>query len=133
MSRILLASHPFDGHYGPFTSLAVHLQRRGHDVRWYTGGSYAKRIAKLGIVHYPFVRAREITAFNLSEHFPEYDTNPMGPKVLQRAIREMFFAPIEPQYRDVCEIHAEFPFDALICDAPRLHHFPRPYARADIG
>jgi UDP:flavonoid glycosyltransferase YjiC (YdhE family) len=118
MSKILLASHPFDGHYGPFTSLAVHLKRRGHDVRWYTGGSYAKRIAALGIPHYPFVRAKEITAFNLTEHFPDYDTDPSGPKVLRRAIREMFFAPIEPQYRDVSEIHASFPFDALICDAP---------------
>ncbi len=118
MSRILLASHPFDGHYGPFTSLATHLERRGHDVRWYTGSSYAERIGRLGIFHYPFVRAKEITAFNLAAHFPEYDKSPMDPRVLKRAIREMFFAPIEPMYLDVCEIHADFPFDALICDAP---------------
>jgi hypothetical protein len=118
MSKILLASHPFDGHYGPFTRLGVHLKQRGHDVRWYTGPSYAERVSRLGVVHYPFVRAKEITAFNLGEHLPEYDTNATSPRALARATEQMFFAPIEPQYRDVCEIHRDFPFDALICDAP---------------
>ena len=70
MSRILFASHPFDGHFDPLTRLAVHLKARGHDVRWYTASIYAERLARLGIAHYPFVRAKEITADNLTEHFP---------------------------------------------------------------
>lgn len=118
MSRILIASHPFDGHFNPLTRLAVHLQGRGHDVRWYTGSTYAERIARLGLVHYPFVRATEITADNISEHFPDYGTEKMTPRSLEAATREMFFAPIEPQYRDIAELHeGEFPFDAFICDS----------------
>ena len=114
MSRILFASHPFDGHFNPLTRLAVHLKARGHDVRWYTGSIYAERLARLGIAHYPFVRAKEITADNLTEHFPEYDTKPMDGKTAC----EFFFAPIERNYRDLCDIYASgFPFDAVICDA----------------
>ena len=114
MSRILFASHPFDGHFNPLTRLAVHLKARGHDVRWYTASIYAERLARLGIAHYPFVRAKEITADNLTEHFPEYDTKPMDGKTAC----EFFFAPIERNYRDLCDIYANgFPFDAVICDA----------------
>ena len=40
MSRILFASHPFDGHFNPLTRLAVYLKARGHDVRWYTASIY---------------------------------------------------------------------------------------------
>ena len=100
VSRILFASHPFDGHFNPLTRLAVHLKARGHDVRWYTGSIYAERLARLGIAHYPFVRAKEITADNLTEHFPEYDTKPMDGKTAC----QFFFAPIEQNYRDLCDI-----------------------------
>jgi UDP:flavonoid glycosyltransferase YjiC (YdhE family) len=116
--KILIASHPWDGHFNPMTSVAMHLRACGHDVHWYTGKSYAPRIAKLGIPHHPFQRAREINADNLSEYFPEYDTKAMSPKMMELGVREMFFAPIEPNYRDIAEIHATvFAFDAFVCDA----------------
>src|SRR5262245_27239341 len=101
MSRILFASHPFDGHFNPLTSLAMHLVEHGHDVRWYTGSSYAPKLAELGIPHFPFRRAREINAENLAEHFPEYDDKAMSPKMMELGVRELFFAPIEPQLADV--------------------------------
>jgi UDP:flavonoid glycosyltransferase YjiC (YdhE family) len=49
--RILFASMPLDGHFSPLTGLAVHLRERGHDVRFYTGLSYTKKLAALGIPH----------------------------------------------------------------------------------
>jgi UDP:flavonoid glycosyltransferase YjiC (YdhE family) len=116
--KILIASHPWDGHFNPLTSIAMHLRERGHDVRWYTGPSYAARLAKLGVPHFPFRRAREINADNLLQHLPEYEKKPMSPKTMAISVREMFFAPIEPNYRDIAEIHAaEFPFDSLLCDS----------------
>lgn len=119
MSKILFASMAFDGHFNPLTGLAVRLQERGHDVRWYTGPTYAGRLEKLGIPHYPFTRAKDINAFNLSAHFPEYErlAGKKSPKAIAYGVRELFFGQIEPQYRDVCELRANgFDFDAVICD-----------------
>ena len=117
MARLLFASMPFDGHFNPLTGLAVHLQRQGHDVRWYTGPSYAARLAKLGIRHLPMRRAREVNGENLATLFPEYEKLGSGPKAIEFALREVFFGNLEAHYRDLCEVHDDFAFDAVICDA----------------
>lgn len=64
--KILLASQAIDGHFNPMTGIGVRLQQEGHKVGWYTGGSLAGRLAELGLKHYPFDRAVEHTAENLS-------------------------------------------------------------------
>ena len=51
--RILFATMPFDGHFNPLTSVAMHLKEQGHDVRWYAGPSYAGKLADLGVPHFP--------------------------------------------------------------------------------
>src|SRR5690349_18243631 len=109
---------PFDGHFNPLTGLAVHLLRQGHDVRWYTGPSYAARLGKLGIPHLRFQRAREVNAQNLATIFPEYERLGNGPKAIEFALRELFFGNLEAHHRDLAELHAgDFAFDALVCDA----------------
>lgn len=118
MARVLFATMPFDGHFNPLTGLAVQLLQQGHDVRWYTGPSYAARLAKLGIPHLQFRRAREVNAQNLATLFPEYERLGNGPKAIEFALRELFFGNLEAHYRDVAELHAgDFAFDALVCDA----------------
>lgn len=67
--RVLFASMPFDGHFMPMTGLALHLRRHGHDVRFYTGPSYARRLAALDVPHLPFRRATEVNGDNLAEHY----------------------------------------------------------------
>ena len=69
--KILFATMPFDGHFNPLTSVAMHLKGAGHDVRWYAGPSYAAKLARLGIPHFPFQRATEINQQNIGELFPE--------------------------------------------------------------
>ncbi len=56
LMKILFATMPFDGHFNPLTGIAMHLKAAGHDVRWYTGPSYAAKLERLGIPHYPFRR-----------------------------------------------------------------------------
>src|SRR4030095_2529860 len=51
--KILFASLPADGHFNPLTGIAVHLRGKGHDLRWYTGPSYGKKLAALGIPQLP--------------------------------------------------------------------------------
>jgi UDP:flavonoid glycosyltransferase YjiC (YdhE family) len=114
--RILFASLPADGHFNPLTGLAVYLRSRGHDVRWYTGPSYAKKLAALGVPHFPFVRAKDINGENLTEHYPEYKKLGLGPKAIAFALEKVFFANLETHLHDILELRAHFPFEAIVFD-----------------
>ena len=70
-TKILFATFPADGHFNPLTSLAVHLKQAGYDVRWYTSGAYGGKLRKLGIFHYPFIRALELESSNIDKIFPQ--------------------------------------------------------------
>lgn len=113
--RILFATMPFDGHFSPLTSIAMHLREQGHDVRWYAGPSYARKLADLDIPHFPFQRAREVSGENIAELFPER-ARLKGPKLLSFDMEQVFVAPVEHHYRDILDVHATFPFDAFFCD-----------------
>jgi UDP:flavonoid glycosyltransferase YjiC (YdhE family) len=120
--RILFATMPFDGHFNPLTSIAMHLKEQGHDVRWYTGPSYASKLTGLGIPHFPFQRAREVSGENIAELFPER-SRLKGPRLLSFDMEQVFVANVEHHYRDIMDVHATFPFDAFVCDAA-LYAFP---------
>jgi UDP:flavonoid glycosyltransferase YjiC (YdhE family) len=113
--RILFATMPFDGHFSPLTSIAMHLKGQGHDVRWYAGPSYAGKLADLGIPHLPFQRAREVTGENIADLFPER-ARIKGPKLISFDLEQIFVANVESHYRDILEVHSTFPFDAFVCD-----------------
>ena len=108
---------PLDGHFNPMTGLADYLRNRGHDLRFYTGPTFATRLSDLGIPHLPFVRATDLNAENLVQHYPEYEKLGVGPKAIEFAITKIFFGNLEAHYRDICEIHRAFPFEAFVCDA----------------
>jgi len=113
--RILFASMPFDGHFFPLTGLARHLHGRGHDVRFYTGPTYAQRLADLGVAHLPFRRATEINGDNLADHFPEVERL-KGPKRIAFDLEKIFFGNTRAHFDDIREIRAEFPFEAFVAD-----------------
>ena len=113
--RVLFASMPFDGHFLPLTGIARHLHTQGHDVRCYTGPSYARRLASLGVPHLPFRRATEINGENLAEHFPEVEKL-KGPKRIAFDLERIFFGNTQAHFDDLREIRQEFPFDRLVAD-----------------
>jgi UDP:flavonoid glycosyltransferase YjiC (YdhE family) len=113
--RILFATMPFDGHFSPLTGIARHLRDEGHDVRWYAGPSYARKLVDLGIPHVPFKRAREVSGENIADLFPAR-AGLKGPKLLSFDLEQVFVANVEHHYRDILELHETFPFDALVCD-----------------
>jgi UDP:flavonoid glycosyltransferase YjiC (YdhE family) len=113
--RILFATMPFDGHFSPLTGIARHLRDEGHDVRWYAGPSYARKLADLGIPRAPFKRAREVSGENIADLFPGR-ARLKGPKLLSFDLEQVFVANVEHHYRDILEVHETFPFDALVCD-----------------
>ncbi len=115
MTKFLFATMPFDGHFNPLTSIAVHLKARGHDVRWYAGPSYAGKLADLAIPHVQFRRAREVSGENIADLFPER-ASLKGPKLLSFDLEQVFVANVEHHYHDILEARETFPFDALVCD-----------------
>ena len=52
---------------------ALHLQQRGHDVRWYAGPSYRPKLDDLGIPCFTFQRAREVNGENIEEPMEELE------------------------------------------------------------
>lgn len=114
--KILFANIPADGHFYPLTTLAVHLKQAGHDVRWYTGPSYAAKIAKLGIAYYLFNKAKEVTVHNIDEVFPERKKIRNHVKKVTFDICTYFIARGEEFYKDIKDINDSFDFDILIAD-----------------
>jgi UDP:flavonoid glycosyltransferase YjiC (YdhE family) len=114
--RILFASLAADGHFNPLTGVAVHLRDAGHDVRWYTGASYAGRLKKLGIPHLPFERALEINAETLPQLYPER-ARLRGPALIRFDFEHVFVVNAEAYFEDVRDIDHEFPFDVMMADA----------------
>ena len=78
--RILFASMPADGHFNPLTGIAAHLTLRGHDVRWYAGPEYGRKLQALGMTYFPYRRATEVTGGNINSLFPER-AQPQRPKI----------------------------------------------------
>jgi MGT family glycosyltransferase len=114
--RILFANIPADGHFNPLTTLAVHLRAIGHDVRWYTGPSYADKVRRLDIPCYLFNSAKEVTVQNIDEVFPERKRIRSLVKKLNFDICNYFILRAEEFFEDISNINRSFDFDILISD-----------------
>ena len=113
---ILFATMPMDGHFSPLTSLAKHLSELGHDVRWYVGGRYGQKVAKLGLHHYPFVKAQTINQENLDAIFPERSKIKGIVARLRFDINQVFLLRASEFVEDLTRIHQEWPFDLIVHD-----------------
>lgn len=113
--RILFASIPADGHFNPLTGVAADLAQRGHDVRWYAGPDYQRRLDALGMPWFPYRRAVEVTGDNLNRLYPER-ARLKGPKLISFDVDIVFVANVEQHFDDIVEIREEFPFDLFFCD-----------------
>jgi MGT family glycosyltransferase len=114
--KILFAAMPFEGHFNPLTGIARYLQSQGHDVRWYAGGSYARKLAKLEIPHYPFQKAPEINQENMDAVLPDRANHKGAIAKLKFDIKHVFVLPIPDMMTDIEQIHKEFKFDVIVCD-----------------
>ena len=112
--RILFASMPADGHFNPLTGIAAHLSARGHDVRWYAGPQYARKLDSLGMTSFPYQRATEITGGSIND-LPER-AGLRGPKLISFDLEKFFVANVDNHFRDIVDIRSQFPFDVFFCD-----------------
>jgi MGT family glycosyltransferase len=114
--KILFASFPAHGHFNPLTGLAVHLRSLGFDVRWYTSASYAVKLKKLNIPHYPFKKAIEIPDGDVDAAFPERKKIRNLFAKLRFDIINAFVLRGPEMFADIQEVYKEFKFDLLIAD-----------------
>jgi len=114
--KILFASFPADGHFNPLTGLAVHLKELGYDVRWYTSRSYAGKLSRLGIPHYPFKKAVDVTGSNIDEVFPERVKKKGQVAKMKFDMIHAFILRGPEYYADILDIYQSFEFDLMIAD-----------------
>lgn len=115
--NILFASVPAEGHVNPMTGLAKFLQGMGCNVRWYTSEIFSQKLERLGIHHYPFVKALDLNQENLLEKLPERVTIHDPAAKLDFDLINFFGNRSEEYYRDLQDIYASFPFDLLVADS----------------
>ncbi|GAB4024572.1 glycosyltransferase [Spirosoma gilvum] len=80
------------------------------------GGHYGERVKKLGLPHYPFVKAPVINQQNMEELFPERKRikNPIARARFD--VKQTFLAPVPGYVDDLRAIHVDWPFDLIIYD-----------------
>lgn len=115
-TRILFANFPADGHFNPLTGLAKHLKDAGYDVRWYTSNSYAPKLKKMGIPHYRFKQAMDISDGNFDKIFPGRAAKKSQIGKLKFDIVNAFILRAPEYYADIKELYKEFTFDLMIAD-----------------
>ena len=114
--KILFANFPADGHFSPLTGLAIHLKNAGHDVRWYTGSKYERKIKKLGLTYYPLKNAIDFSTGEPDQVFPERKNHKGLIAKLKFDIRHAFVLRGPEFYEDISHINETFPFDIMIAD-----------------
>lgn len=114
--KILFANFPCDGHFGPLTSLAVHLKNMGHDVRWYAGIKYEPKIKGMGIPYFPLKNAIDFSLGDADQIFPDRRFQKGLIAKLKFDIKYTFVLRGPEFYEDIKSINESFPFDILIAD-----------------
>ena len=114
--KILFATIALDGHFNPLTGLAKHLQEHGYDVRWYTGSTFSRKLSTLGIPHYPFRKALEVTQENMDEVFPQRKQLKSQVSRMKFDIKNYFVLRTPEFFADIEDIYREFPFDLVVTD-----------------
>lgn len=113
--RVLVASQALDGHFNPLTGIAKQLQTDGHELEWYTGATFARRLGALDIPHHPFVRAVEHTGDNINDLYPER-RRLKGPRLISFDGEKVFASNVGHFYEDIVAIRDSYPFDVLLLD-----------------
>jgi len=116
-TKILFATVPADGHFNPLTGLAKHLLEAGCDIRWYTSDIFGQKLKKMGIPHYRFEKALNLTSLNADEYIPErkHITDPLRNANILSI--NLFAKRSVEYYEDILQIQESFPFEIMISDS----------------
>ncbi|TCO60596.1 glycosyltransferase [Actinocrispum wychmicini] len=115
MARILVATTPSDGHVNPVLPIVGELSRRGHEIRWYTGAHFRRKVEGAGAEYLPMREAYDFGGKNRHQAFPHLD-GLRGVTMFREVIDAVFVQTAPAQHRDLVRILADFPADVLMAD-----------------
>lgn len=115
MARILIATTPASGHVNPMITFAQELVNRGHQVCWYTGKVFQKKIELLGANYKPMHKAYDFSGMSKEEAFPQ-TRGLKGISDFIESMKSIFVEQAPKQMEDILKILEEFPADLLVGD-----------------
>jgi MGT family glycosyltransferase len=116
MSSIIIASFPAHGHVTPLLTVAENFVKRGDDVRFITGASFADKVAATGATHLPLpAEADDFDDQTLADRFPER-AKLRGLKAVSFDIEHVFARPAKAQYDTLMAAFAAQPADAVLAE-----------------
>ena len=110
--KVLVATHPYAGHYNPTQPVVKELVRRGHEVVWMTGPTYGYKATSSGARFVPMSKGHLID--DALEH-----SLPPGRFILSRVtayLKRLMLDRIPAQVRDYQKVCETFPADVLLVD-----------------
>jgi MGT family glycosyltransferase len=116
MSSIIIASFPAHGHVTPLLTVAENFVKRGDDVRFITGASFADKVAATGASYVPLpAEADDFNDQPLADRFPER-AKLRGLKAVSFDIEHVFARPAKAQYDTLMAALAAQPADAVLAE-----------------
>jgi N-glycosyltransferase StaG len=116
MRKFLFTVWPFTGHIHPNLSIAQELQRRGHEVAFYTGSKARATVERAGFGFFPLKRVDEARVEKLvvsSEGIQALSSKPLR---VRAKWKEWTIGTLRAQVEDITEILASWAPDAIVCD-----------------
>lgn len=117
MARYLVASTALPGHVAPLLALATHLHRRGHEVVFHSGSTFAAAASERGLRFVPFLPAIDYDHRDFRRRFPEWETLPSAHARLCYGLRHAFADAMPAQLAGLDAILADFHADAVLVDS----------------
>ena len=114
MGNILFTVTPAAGHMNPTIPIALALQARGHDVRYFTGLGKIALLERIGLPATPILRGRADTPEQLM-HPVGADRDSYNPLQIHHEVR-YFLRLIEDGLAEMEALIAEWPPDLVVTD-----------------
>lgn len=111
----MLTTMPFAGHARPIRAVAGELVRRGHDVRVYTGRSYAGMVEEVGARAVPWTAAPDFDERDLAATFPRMRDRKGFRQVLVN-LEDLFLGTAPAQCEDLLAAYEAEPWELLAGD-----------------
>ena len=115
MAKFLIATVPITGHVNQGIPIAKKLVEHGHEVVWYTGKKFQKKIEAIGARYVPMKAAFDYDDSKLNELFPGR-AKLKGLAAMKFDITHLFIDAAPGQLADLTEILQRYPSDVILSD-----------------
>jgi UDP:flavonoid glycosyltransferase YjiC (YdhE family) len=115
VARFLIATLPVRGHVAPMATVVRALADAGHDLVWYTGAVFQKRVQASGAWFVPIASTLDYGDSDYDKHFPGR-ARLSGLNRVKFDFKHVFIDAIPGYMQDLGAILDGFPADALLGD-----------------